>query len=149
MKELTHKHYLTLMLDSVISADFVSGWLFGPSDSQAHWQSLPMLGRGYQIKIVRAMYGDLQYDGELWPAVCMNCRKHLGEVEGGQLRDSCAACVGTTVTDSWRAASRLVSIFKEANIKSIAPICMHLIETPIDPSRQARIEASKQKHWEK
>lgn len=139
MNKLTHKHYLHLMLDSHISADFISGWLLANHDHSAHWDSLPMLGRGYQIKIVKELFGDLRYDGQEWPAVCTNCRKTLGTIEGGELRDVCAACrPNNRLTDSFRAASRLRSIFKEAGIESIAPICMHLAETPINPTFDTR-----------
>lgn len=145
MTKLTPKQYLSIMLDSHISADFISGWLMASTDHSAHWNSLPMLGRGYQIKIVKELFGNLKANGEPWPAVCTNCRKHLGVIEGGELRDTCATCrPRNSLTDSFRAAARLQSIFKEAGIKTIAPICIHLAETPVNPTFDTRPPS-----WEK
>lgn len=132
MSKLTQKQFLTLMLDTDLSGEVVSGWLLAGKDHGAGWNSLPMLGKKYQVEVAKHLFGHLERDDELWPAVCKNCRKHVGEVENGLLRDHCKHCRSdnTILTDGYRAATRLESVFKDAGIKTIAPIVMHLIENP-------------------
>ena len=70
-----------------------------------------------------------------WPVVCKNCRSTLGIAKAELLLENCYKCKPTGVaTESGKAADRLLMAFREAGIKSIAPIITHLAETPLPTS---------------
>lgn len=75
-----------------------------------------------------------------WPVVCKNCRATLGIAKAEILLTDCCWCRPEGVaTEAGKAVDRLLMAFREAGIKSIAPILTHLSETPLPTSSVAQL----------
>ena len=122
------KEFLTLALDTPFSNPTLLNFLRGANherpdslglvvESSRFWKHLPEPG------------------ATEWPVVCKNCRATLGIAKAELLLENCCWCKPTGVaTESGKAADRLLMAFREAGIKSIAPIITHLAETPLPSS---------------
>ena len=131
------KDFLTILLDTPMSNKTLSHFLLSNyAPTQDASLSLELSAKKYWGHLARDWSAE-------WPVVCKNCRTVQGWVTSELLVDQCGNCQASDrITEASKAVDRLLLIFRDAGIKSIAPILMHLAENPL-PFSSERILKNK------